>query len=357
MIAVSVAAARAARDEVGRRPPTHGVTSQRPAEAVAAVGVARAVRGDGAGRVRRGADQPPVDAPDDLWPYFAVFALVFGDAVIAVLPGETTLNTASTLAAQGVLELGWVMVAGAVGAVLGDSALYWIARSFRPRVQPRLDAALKNPKVATARGHHRLHGHRAARVRPLRAGHAVRGQRQPRARRAPLPGLRPLVRARRHPLVGLQLLGRVPRRHRPGRRAAGVDRRLRARLHARRARSSSSSSPAGTAASAPAQGASISTQRTSRGRCTAPSARRLAVADHRGDQVLVALPRPVPGRGSPSRPGRSAWPAARRPPTAPRASATAVTSPPVVPGGVQASHSPPGLTRSVVVGRDRRRSG
>lgn len=96
------------------------------------------------------ADQPPVEGPDDVWPYVAVFALVLGDAVIAVLPGETTLNTASTLAAQGVLELHWVMLAGAVGAVVGDSTLYWIARFFRPRVQARLDAALKNPKVAAA---------------------------------------------------------------------------------------------------------------------------------------------------------------------------------------------------------------
>lgn len=96
-------------------------------------------------------DQPPADAPEDNWAYVAVFALVFGDAVIAVLPGETTLNTAATLAAQGVLELRWVMVAGALGAVLGDSALYWIARCFRPKVQARLDVALKNPKVATAR--------------------------------------------------------------------------------------------------------------------------------------------------------------------------------------------------------------
>ena len=96
-------------------------------------------------------DQPPVDAAEDSWAYVAVFALVFGDAVIAVLPGETTLNTAATLAAQGVLELRWVVVAGALGAVLGDSALYWIARFFRPRVQARLDVALENPKVATAR--------------------------------------------------------------------------------------------------------------------------------------------------------------------------------------------------------------
>jgi membrane-associated protein len=89
----------------------------------------------------------PADGP---WPYITVFLLVFGDAVIAVLPGETTLNTAATMAAQGRLELGWVMVAGALGAVIGDSTLYWIARLFRPRVQHQLDAALANDKVAKA---------------------------------------------------------------------------------------------------------------------------------------------------------------------------------------------------------------
>jgi membrane-associated protein len=82
------------------------------------------------------------------WPYVAVFFLIFGDAVIAVLPGETTLNTASTLAAQGVLEIGWVMVAGAVGAVLGDSTLYWLAHLARARVQTNLDALLAHDKVA-----------------------------------------------------------------------------------------------------------------------------------------------------------------------------------------------------------------
>jgi membrane-associated protein len=82
------------------------------------------------------------------WPYIAVFFLIFGDAVIAVLPGETTLNTASTLAAQGVLELGWVMVAGAAGAVLGDSTLYWLAHLARSRVQTNLDALLAHKKVS-----------------------------------------------------------------------------------------------------------------------------------------------------------------------------------------------------------------
>jgi len=94
--------------------------------------------------------EPDPEEAEGPWPYVAVFALVFGDAVIAVLPGETTLNTASTFAAQGHLELGWVMVAGALGAVLGDSALYWIAHLFRFRVQTQLNAALANDKVARA---------------------------------------------------------------------------------------------------------------------------------------------------------------------------------------------------------------
>jgi membrane-associated protein len=84
--------------------------------------------------------------------YLAVFLLVFGDAVCALLPGETTLNVASTLAAEGSLDLGLVMLAGALGAVTGDSALYWIARSSREKVQPHLEKAKSNDKVAAALG-------------------------------------------------------------------------------------------------------------------------------------------------------------------------------------------------------------
>ena len=84
--------------------------------------------------------------------YLVVFLLVVGDALCAVFPGETTLNAASTLASQGVLNLGLVMLAGAAGAVAGDSALYWIARRNRQRFQPRMDAAMRNDKVAAAMG-------------------------------------------------------------------------------------------------------------------------------------------------------------------------------------------------------------
>jgi membrane-associated protein len=82
--------------------------------------------------------------------YLAVFLLILGDAVIPIFPGETTLNAASTLAAQGELELGLVMLAGALGAVIGDSCLYWIARMSATSMSPRLEAAKKNEKIGNA---------------------------------------------------------------------------------------------------------------------------------------------------------------------------------------------------------------
>lgn len=82
--------------------------------------------------------------------YLAIFLLVFGDAICPILPGETTLNTASTLAAQDVLDLGIVMLAGAAGAVIGDSTLYWIARVGGRRFQPRLDKPMHSPQVVAA---------------------------------------------------------------------------------------------------------------------------------------------------------------------------------------------------------------
>jgi membrane-associated protein len=80
--------------------------------------------------------------------YLLCFLFVWFDAVIPIFPGETTLSAASTLAAEGELELGYVMLAGALGAIVGDSSLFWIARTSRERVQDKLDAALDNPKVA-----------------------------------------------------------------------------------------------------------------------------------------------------------------------------------------------------------------
>jgi membrane protein DedA with SNARE-associated domain len=84
------------------------------------------------------------------WTYFMVFLLVYGDGVCMVLPGETTLNAASALAAQGQLSLGLVMLAGALGAIGGDVTVYAVARKYRQRVMPQYEKAKQNDKVATA---------------------------------------------------------------------------------------------------------------------------------------------------------------------------------------------------------------
>ena len=82
--------------------------------------------------------------------YVVSALLVFADGVCALFPAETTLVTASALAVEGVLELRLVILAGAVGAVTGDSALYWLARLSRRRYQPQLHAAMRHEKVAEA---------------------------------------------------------------------------------------------------------------------------------------------------------------------------------------------------------------
>ncbi len=73
--------------------------------------------------------------------YLVVIALIFGDAICPVLPGETTLNAATILAANGELALPLVMLSGAIGAIGGDSTLYWISRTARGRVRDWLDHA------------------------------------------------------------------------------------------------------------------------------------------------------------------------------------------------------------------------
>ena len=89
------------------------------------------------------------DAPEG-WAYVLSFLLVWFDAVIPIFPGETTLSAASTLAAEGSLKLELVMLAGALGAIVGDSSLFWIARKNAHRLQGQLDKALENSKVHTA---------------------------------------------------------------------------------------------------------------------------------------------------------------------------------------------------------------
>jgi membrane protein DedA with SNARE-associated domain len=111
---------------------------------VAAAGVLQAVTGGEAFGV---AEQAPAVA------YLCITVLIAGDAVIPVLPGETTLNAASTVAASGELDLILVIIAGALGATVGDSALFWIARRNRRRIEPHLQHAKADQRVASALGY------------------------------------------------------------------------------------------------------------------------------------------------------------------------------------------------------------
>ena len=89
---------------------------------------------------------------DPFWTYVSCFLMVWLDAWIPIFPGETTLSAASTLAATdgSGIALEYVMLAGALGAVLGDSTLFWIARTSSKRVQPWLDKSLRTTRSRPA---------------------------------------------------------------------------------------------------------------------------------------------------------------------------------------------------------------
>jgi membrane-associated protein len=96
------------------------------------------------------------------YPYAVLFGFVVFDAVIPILPSESLLNTASTLATQddSTIEIWRLIVAGSLGAIVGDSMLYWLSRTFLRRfMADRVAQAERNDKVAKTLGV--LHGQAA----------------------------------------------------------------------------------------------------------------------------------------------------------------------------------------------------
>jgi membrane-associated protein len=61
-------------------------------------------------------------------PALVIFGFIVFDAVIPIFPSESLLTTASNLAAQSgsPIELWRVILAGALGAIVGDSLRYWL---------------------------------------------------------------------------------------------------------------------------------------------------------------------------------------------------------------------------------------
>ena len=71
------------------------------------------------------------------WAYAIVFLLALLDAIIPLVPSETTVVTAGVVAASGDLSLPIVIVAAAAGAFAGDNCVYLIGRRFGDRVARR----------------------------------------------------------------------------------------------------------------------------------------------------------------------------------------------------------------------------
>jgi membrane protein DedA with SNARE-associated domain len=77
------------------------------------------------------------------WAYAIIFALAALDAVLPIVPSESTLITAGVVAGTGDLDLTLVIAVGAAGAFVGDNGSYWIGRGLNSRVTRFLFASEK----------------------------------------------------------------------------------------------------------------------------------------------------------------------------------------------------------------------
>ncbi len=81
--------------------------------------------------------------------YLGLLLIVFAESGLLLgffLPGDSLLLTAGILAQQGKLSLAGVILAVAVGAVLGDSTGYFIGRRFGPGLFRRQNSRLFRPE-------------------------------------------------------------------------------------------------------------------------------------------------------------------------------------------------------------------
>jgi len=69
------------------------------------------------------------------WFLLIIFAVALFDSVIPVVPSETTVIAGGVAAGTGNQTLAFVILAGAVGAFLGDNLAYTIGNRFEPRVR------------------------------------------------------------------------------------------------------------------------------------------------------------------------------------------------------------------------------
>jgi membrane-associated protein len=80
------------------------------------------------------------------WAYAILFLLALLDALVPVVPSETSVITAGVLAAAGDLNLWLIIPAAAAGAFVGDNCAYLIGRRFGRRATDRFFSGEKARK-------------------------------------------------------------------------------------------------------------------------------------------------------------------------------------------------------------------
>ncbi|MCU0307001.1 MAG: DedA family protein [Thermoleophilia bacterium] len=70
--------------------------------------------------------------------YLVIVGLVAGDALVPLVPGESSVVVGAVLAADGRLEVWLVLLAAWLGAVIGDVTMYGIGRVAGTRVVERI---------------------------------------------------------------------------------------------------------------------------------------------------------------------------------------------------------------------------
>jgi membrane-associated protein len=83
------------------------------------------------------------------WAYAIVFLLAFLDALVPIVPSETSVITAGVVASAGDLSLWLIIPAAAAGAFLGDNTAYLIGRRFGARATERFFSGEKAQKRIT----------------------------------------------------------------------------------------------------------------------------------------------------------------------------------------------------------------
>lgn len=71
------------------------------------------------------------------WAYLIVLAIVAVDAFFPVLPGETSIITASVLASKGSLWIALIWLGAFVGVVVGDNIAYFLGETLGRRAAHR----------------------------------------------------------------------------------------------------------------------------------------------------------------------------------------------------------------------------